>query len=190
MFQSIALLLTTTFQVFVVTTTVIIFSLFVLCPLCLKSAATLPVGQKYSALAETVDGREVPSTLNSLPLVSGCKLMKPSLFSCWHFLSFPKGRFIVSMLNCQARSSFLGTVLFLHNSESQTRSSAGMHAVQTLLHRRLYPLFSLWRGKIQYSPCRWESMWDINIQDYTLYLFYYASAWLLPSGTHLFLPLI
>lgn len=59
------------------------------------------------------------------------------LFSCSHFLSFAKGRFIVCMLNCLAQSSFSSTILFLQNSESQTRSSAGMHAVQTLLHRRL-----------------------------------------------------
>lgn len=72
-----------------------------------------------------------------LRLVNGYELMKPLLFPPSHFLSFPKGVFIVCMLNCQAQSSFSSTVLFLHNSESQTRSSAGMHAVQTLLHRRL-----------------------------------------------------
>lgn len=151
----------------------------------LRSAATLLAGQKYSALAEALDGREVPNIVNSLPLVKGYKLMKSPLFACSHFSSFPKGRFIVCMLNCQAQSFFLGAVLFLHNSESQTGSSAGMHAVQTLLHRRLYPLFSLWREKIPYSPCRWKSMWDINIQDYTLYLFYHASAWLLLYGTQI-----
>lgn len=154
MYQSIALLLTTTTQVFVVTTTLKIFSLFLLGPVCLRSAATLPSGQKYS---ETLDGREVPNTVISLPVVNGYKLMKPLLYSCSHFLTFPKGRVIVCMVNCQAESSFLSTVLFLHNSESQT-SSAGIHAVRTLLHRGLYPLVSLWRGRIQYSPCRWESV--------------------------------
>lgn len=85
MFHSIALLLTTTFLVFVATTIVIIFSLFVLSPLCLRSAATVPAGQKYSALAETLDGGEVPNTVNSLPLVNGSKLMKPLLSSSLTF---------------------------------------------------------------------------------------------------------
>lgn len=103
----------------------------------LEVSCNLASRSEISALAETLDGREGPNTVNSLPLVNGYKLLKLLLFSCSHFLSFPKGRFIVCILNCQAQSSFSSTILLLHNAESQTRSSAGMHAVQTLLHRRL-----------------------------------------------------
>lgn len=65
--------------------------------------------------------------VNSLPLVNGYKLIKPLLFSCSRFiLLFPKGRFIVSMLNRQAQSNFSRTVLLLSSSESQTRNFVGV----------------------------------------------------------------
>lgn len=126
------MLLVVTFQVFVVTTTVI-FSLPLLRSMGLRAATTVSAGQKRPrclACAVRWQGG-FRRAASSLPVVNECKLITPFLFPCSHLvLSFPKGRPGGCVPNRQAQSPFPSSASSLGASDSQTSGRAGVRALQ------------------------------------------------------------